>query len=128
MFVEAESDGEILEAAGNFLQLAGVDLDSQGTWAGQLMFLYRLACGEAEGMARRLANVSEFQIAIDSAELAKEQAAAHQAGEQKRLELQALARLPTEWRGKRYRRLERAENETERLTSRRRTCSKKGGR
>ena len=114
MVVEAESDVEILDAAQNFLQLAGVDLDSQGTWAGQLMFLYRLACGEAEGMARRLANVSEFQIAIDSAELAKEQVAAHQAGEQKRLELQALARLPTEWRGKRYRRLERAENETER--------------
>jgi hypothetical protein len=72
MFVEADTDGEILEAARNFLQLAGVDLDLQGTWAGQLMFLYRLACGEAEGMARRLAYVSEFQIAIDSAELAKE--------------------------------------------------------
>ena len=72
LFIEANTDGEILEAARNFLTKADVDLDAHGTWAGQLMFLSKLASEEAEGVAKRLTVISEFQISIDRSKLAKE--------------------------------------------------------
>ena len=114
MFIEVETDSEIFDAARDSLKKAGVDMDPEGTWARKLMFLYKLARGEAEGVARRLASVSDFQIAIDRTEFAKEQVEERRSQEQRRLELAAVARLPTEWKGKRYRRLERAENDSER--------------
>ena len=78
------------------------------------MFLCNVAREEAVGAAQRVGSLSQLQVSFDREALAQEASEHRRETELHRTSLDHLAKLPTEWRGKRYRRREKTANEHER--------------
>ena len=76
--------------------------------------LWQAASGDAKGLARRVGNLSGLQLTEDAADRRRTKAHLEEAKDLRKLHAAALANLPLEWRGKRYRRKERLSNEAER--------------
>ena len=119
------TDGAILARARGILQAFGA-CDPQDRWAGMLMFLCKVAMKEAPSAAQRTGAVSELQVSFDREALAREALELQQEKELKRSSLDHLAQLPTVWRGKRYRRREKATNDAERAEAYRQERDKEG--
>ena len=78
------------------------------------------------GAAQRAGSVFQLQVSFDREALAHEAAEQRRETELHRTGLDHLARLPTEWRGKRYRRRERTANEHERAEAYRKERDREG--
>jgi hypothetical protein len=125
LFEANATDTEILsQARGILCALRAADPEDQ--WAGLLLFLCKVARGEAVGAAQRAGSVSQLQVSFDREASSHEAAARHREVELHRTGLDHLARLPTEWRGKRYRRRERTANDHERAEAYRKERDREG--
>ena len=90
---------------------AGPNLEA---WLLSARRLWQAACGDAKGLAQRVGSLSGLQLTEDAATRRRARVFADEAKDLRRLHAAALATLPLEWRGKRYRRQERLNNEGER--------------
>ena len=110
---------EAREGFSSLLQGLQIDPDLVSDWSTQCMRLHAVALDATPAVHARVASLTGFQ---QSADIDEHRRSGHRAREQQdlnRLALHSLAHLPTEWRGKRYRRTQgqatehaRAEGET----------------
>ena len=97
---------DLLEALG-----AGANL---AAWFPDTRRLWQAASSDAKGLAQRVGSLSGLQLTEDAASRQHAKVFAEEAKDLRRFHAAALAHLPLEWRGKRYRRKERLSNEAER--------------
>ena len=83
-------------------------------WTPDAKALWKAAKGEAAELALRVGGLQGIHLTADAAERKEAKDHATESQDLRRLHAAALANLPLEWRGKRYRRKERLGNEAER--------------
>ena len=102
-----------------------------GAWAEQVEQLYVLACEVAPGALKRITKVDSFELSADLLQLEHEGRQATEEKDLRVLHARSLAQLPSEWRGKRNRRISEPASETARQdaeTKERLKCAKEPGR
>ena len=88
------------------LGMGGVDPAKVDDWTHDLGLLHGLASGLAPEAAVRYAHLSGHEVSADLLAINLSKREAEEARDLRRLALHSLAHLPSEWRGKRYRRTE----------------------
>ena len=93
--------------------LAGLSVppDSRDSWADDLVSLHATARDCSGDVARRTGSLTGFEVSADIMSHRLSRHAKSETRDLHRLSLESLAHLPSEWRGKRYRRTEGRESE-----------------
>ena len=109
-----------------FLTLCAADPSKIDGWATDLSLLRVLAKGLAPKVAQRYGSIQGFEMSADFLTHKARKQGDEQSLALKRLALHSLAHLPSEWKGKRYRRTEGRGSEHARAEGERAEREKKG--
>ena len=104
--LEAPGSDKTLETFRNFLIGLGVDAAKLDQWAVDCTALHSIALGEAPEIVARTASLTGFQQTADILEMEDGGFQTRERDDAARASLLALAHLPSQWKGKRYRRTE----------------------
>ena len=83
----------------------GVDADKLEAWVADCTELHNVACADSQEIAERTATLTGFQQSANILELEDSGFQSRERDDAARASLFALAHLPAEWKGKRYRRI-----------------------
>mgnify|MGYP003333697518 CR=1 FL=1 len=117
------------EAEAAYLRLAaGLTTDPllKTPWARQCGKLHAVARGASADILHRIGGLSGYQVSADCDELRRQRKRSAEETDLKRLALHSLAHLPSEWRGKRYRRTQGLASEHAREEGERKERLRKG--
>ena len=98
----------------DLLRGLGANEEQAERWHDCVRSLWKDASDDGASLAKRAGSLSGLHLSADALERTQEQGQKQEEADLRKLHAASLAQLPSEWRGKRYRRQQRLQNEAER--------------